>query len=70
MKLLIEANRTGYDTDQCGRTMTVADLISYLEGYDEDTPIYISNDAGYTYGAINYNDIREEYEEEGDEYYE
>lgn len=64
MKLLIEAQRQGYATDQVGRTLTVAELISELECYDDDTPVYISNDNGYTYGAIRYDDIRVEENED------
>lgn len=63
--LLLEANRTGYGIDQIRNTMTVGELIEYLEGFDEDMKIYISNDNGYTYGGITYNDFREEeYDEE------
>ena len=36
MKLLLEAERTGYTTNQVGRTMTVGQLISYLEDFDEN----------------------------------
>ena len=68
MKLLLEAERTGYSTYQVGKTMTVRDLISYLENYDDSTPVYISNDNGYTYGAIREYDFREvEEDEEEDE---
>lgn len=58
--LLLEANRAGYGIDQIRNTMTVRDLISFLEGFDGDTKIYISNDNGYTYGGITHNDFREE----------
>ena len=67
MKLLIEARRQGYATDQVGSTMTVEELIELLEGYEGDTPVYISNDEGYTYGALKHWDIREEYEEDPEE---
>ena len=67
MKLTIEAHRTGYSTDQIRSTMTVGDLIGYLSDYDDDTPVYISNDRGYTYGGISWDDINEEYEENDDE---
>lgn len=59
-KLLIEANRQGYSTKQCGETMTAEQLIEMLQELDPQTPIYISNDNGYTYGSIDYDDIREE----------
>ena len=48
----IEATRKGYSPDQCGKTMTVGELIDILNEYDEDTPIYLSHDEGYTYGNI------------------
>ena len=50
--LFIETNRTGYGPDQCGRTMTVGELIRLLEEFDDDTPVYLRNDNGYTYGHI------------------
>ena len=56
MKLIIEANREGYAIDQIRRTMTVGELISMLEQYDEDTPVYLGHDRQsygfYTYGGI------------------
>ena len=64
--LLLEANRTGYDLDQISHTMTVGELIAFLTDFDDDTPVYISNDNGYTYGGIDYDDFRDS-EEEGDE---
>ena len=56
MKLFIEARREGYAVDQIRRTMTVGDLISMLEQYEEDTPVYLGHDPQsygfYTYGGI------------------
>lgn len=62
--VLIEANRVCYGMDRIKNTMTVGELIDLLSDYDEDTPIAISNDRGYTYGPIRWNDIREEEIEE------
>ena len=69
--LKIEARREGYSFDQVRRTMTVGELIEVLQNYDEDTPIYLSHDNGYTYGGITQGRIglyvrrgREEEEEE------
>lgn len=67
MILTIEAHRSGYSPDQIYHTMTVADLKSCLDQYDDDTPVYISNDRGYTYGGISWDDINEQYEENDDE---
>ncbi len=44
--LIMEANRTGYGKDQIRATMTVGDLIAFLEEYDEDTLIYTSQHNG------------------------
>ena len=69
--LTIEAHRDGYSVDQVYETMTVGDLIYFLEDYPEDTPVYISNARGYTYGGISEDDLSlksvEEEEEEEDE---
>lgn len=58
-KLIIEARRNGYATDQCGDTLTVGELIEILQEYDKETPVYLSHDKGYTFGSINYNDFEE-----------
>lgn len=63
-KLFIRGNRNGYSPDQCGRTLTVGELMALLEDFDEDMPIYLDNDNGYTYGSIGANDIWEEEDEE------
>lgn len=59
MKLIINANRNGYSPDQCGRTMTVAEMMSYLEQFDDDVPVYLSHDNGYTYGSITEGDFED-----------
>lgn len=56
--LKIETHHDGYSVDQCERTITARQLIDYLEeNCDDDTPIYFSNDNGYTYGHISLYDI-------------
>lgn len=67
--LFIEGRRNGYSPDQCGYTITVADLMAYLEQFDEDTPVYLKNDNGYTYGSIDEMSFEEQddEDEEGDE---
>lgn len=64
--IYINGNRNGYGPDQCGRTLTVGELIEILEQYDEDRLIYLRNDNGYTYGSITERDISpaEEFGEE------
>ncbi len=70
-KVFIDGRRDGYSPDQCGKTMTMGELISYLEDFDEDAKVYLKNDNGYTYGRITANsiDADESYddEEEGDD---
>lgn len=66
-KLMIAAEREGYSTDQIRNTMTVGELIAYLEQFDEDEPVYLSHDRGYTYGGITedrFDEIEEEEEYE------
>lgn len=50
--LYISANREGYGIDQIRHTMTVRDLIDYLEQFDEEAQVYLKHDGGYTYGGI------------------
>lgn len=67
--LFIDGKRNGYGIDQCGRTLTVRELIALLEEYDDDRPVYLRNDNGYTYGSVTERDITpaEEFEDEEDE---
>lgn len=62
-QLILNTVREGYGTDQIDETMTVGELIRYLEGYDEDTKIYLAFDSRYTYGGI----LEQRFEEEDDE---
>ena len=66
-KLFINGNRNGYDTEQCGRTMTVCELMAYLDQFDDDTPVYLKNDNGYTYGSIREEDFSDDFEEDEEE---
>lgn len=51
-EVIIAARREGYSTDQVFRTMTVSELIEYLEQFNGDAKVYLSHDNGYTYGGI------------------
>lgn len=62
-RLIISAMRESYGKDDV-RTMTVAELIAALEEFDEDAPVILSHDSGYTYGGIRYDLIEEEEDEE------
>ena len=68
--LFINGKREGYSVQQCGRTLTVGELIAILLDYDEDTEVFLKNDYGYTYGSITTYDIEDDVvddEEEEDE---
>ena len=58
-KLICSTFREGYGIDQIRRTMTAGELIN-----DEDTPVYLSFDNGYTYGGITEGRFEEDYGEE------
>lgn len=64
----IEGNRTSYtptDIVEKVGTLTVGELIEILSGFDEDLPVVLNNDNGYTYGEIVEYGIEEaEYNEE------
>ena len=63
-KLIINANRDAYFTRDIISTMTVGDLRSFLEDFEDSTPIYISFDRGYTFGALKKYNFDIEYGEE------
>ena len=67
--LFIEGRRDGYSPDQCGKTMTVGELIEYLQNScDEDDPVYLKNDNGYTYGRITWSSFEDgELEDDDDD---
>lgn len=70
MRLFIEGRRNGYDTEQCGRTMTAGQLIEFLQQFDEDAEVFLRNDGGYTYGSITESSFEEDYEDDcEDDYY-
>lgn len=62
--VFIEGRRNGYGTDQCGKTMTVRELIEFLEQFDEEAEVFLRNDGGYTYGNIDECSFEEDYEHE------
>lgn len=64
---VLETRRTAYAPSQIKRTLTVGDLISQLEQYDDDTPVVYSNDNGYTYGQLYFDDVHEYYDEDEEE---
>jgi hypothetical protein len=62
--ITLKTKRNGYHPNQCGRTLTVWELMELLKDFDPDTKIYFSNDGGYTYGSITEEDFDEEELEE------
>ena len=62
--LYINAVREGYKIDQIRHTMTVGQLMNWLEQFDEDTPVYLKHDRGYTYGGITEYKFEESEDEE------
>ena len=68
LALFIEGNRNGYGPDQCGRTMTVGELIEFLQQLDKDREVFLRNDGGYTFGSINKSDINTGYYDDDNEY--
>lgn len=60
MKALIyPAEKEARTLQEIRHTTTVGDLIDFLKGYDEDLPIVLSFDGGYTYGSIDEFRIQE-----------
>ena len=51
-ELILNTFRGGYGTDQINHTMTVGELIEFLQDFDPDMPVYTAHDNGYTYGPI------------------
>lgn len=73
--LIVETPREGYGVDQIRETMTVAEMIEFLEQFDGDTEIYTSHDNGYTYGGFQswhfterYVDENGHFEDDGEDY--
>lgn len=67
MRLYIDGRRDAYDPKDIENTMTVGELIEFLQGIDEDAKVYISNDNGYTYGSVTLDSFDEYSEGEEDE---
>ena len=52
--ITLNTTRTDYGAKEAAlRSITVGELISLLEQYDEDSKVIFSNDNGYTYGRIS-----------------
>ena len=68
--LILNTDREGYAIAQIRKTMTVGELRDFLEDFDDDTPIYLSFDNGYTFGGVKAEafGLLENEEEEDEEY--
>lgn len=51
--VIIRADREAYSLADVYKTLTVGELISVLQMYDDDLPVYLSHDNGYTYGGLD-----------------
>lgn len=58
--LYINASRDGYAIGQIKRTMTVGELVEYFGQFDEESPVYLKHDGGYTYGGITFNSFEDD----------
>lgn len=65
--ITLHTSRDAYNKDSVRRTMTVGDLISFLEDFDEDRKIYLSFDNGYTFGGVTEEQFEMSEDEEEDE---
>lgn len=67
-KLVLYTEREGYAISQIDHTMTAGEIVELLQEYDEDTPVYLAFDNGYTYGSVHMGRFEEKYDDEDDEY--
>ena len=67
-ELILHTHRDGYGTDQIERTMTVGDLIDFLQELDPEMPVYTGHDNCYTYGPIREDMFEERGTEENEEW--
>lgn len=67
MKLVYNTFREAYGLDDVRRTMTVGELVAFLQDYDPDTEVCLSFDDGYTYGGITEGRFEENFDDESDE---
>ena len=67
MAIIMNTRRNGYAPNQCGRTMTVGELIELLQQFDPEEKVYTAHDNRYTYGSVREMDIDTFFEEEEEE---
>lgn len=54
MVMVFEAMRTAYGMGDVDHPMTVGELRAMLDDLDEDMPVILSHDGGYTYGSLSH----------------
>ena len=54
----LKVNRDAYKVSDCSSTLTVGELRNILGDLPQDMKVFFSNDNGYTYGAVNEEDVR------------
>ena len=64
MIVFIEGRREAYSPSQVKETMTVEELIAYLEEFNMEDKVMLRNDRGYTYGSITCGSFETEEEED------
>lgn len=57
--LVLEVSREGKTIARVPNTVTIGKLISALEQYDDDTPVYINHDNDYIYVGIPVGKLKE-----------
>lgn len=67
MAVIMNTLRNGYAPNQCGRTMTVGELIEMLHQFDPEEKVYTGHDNRYTYGSIREYDFETFFEEEDED---
>lgn len=64
-RVIINATNTGYAPRQIRKTMNVGEMKALLEEFNDDSPIYLSFDNGYTYGGLGQHSFEEECIDDG-----
>ena len=55
--VFIDVARETYSPREATRTLTVGQLIEILEEFDQDSPVIVRHDNGYTYGTLAVTDL-------------
>lgn len=68
-RLIIQTRRENYGKEDV-KTMTVGELKEFLDQFDEDMPVVLSFDNGYTFGGVREQMFEEDFDmpEEDEDY--